>query len=69
MSNKGEEEEDKEIDYNIEWKVFVDKNPIISDIISRSDFRFFMLSKQAKEKAQNYTNKKGKDAEVLNYKA
>jgi hypothetical protein len=64
-----EEEEEEEIDYEIEWKVFVDKDPIISDLISRSDFRFFSLCKRAKEKAQDYTNKKNKDAEVLSCKA
>jgi hypothetical protein len=48
MSDKGEEEEEKEeeeeeLDYNIKWKVLVRKKPIISDIISRSEFRFATL--------------------------
>jgi hypothetical protein len=33
-----EEEEEEELDYDIEWKVLVRKKPIISDIISRSEF-------------------------------
>jgi hypothetical protein len=36
MSDKRAEEKE-ELDYNIEWKVLVGKEPIISDIISRLD--------------------------------
>ena len=45
ISNKGEEEEEEEedIDYDIEWRVLLGKEPIICDIINRSDFRFFKL--------------------------
>jgi hypothetical protein len=70
MSDKGEEEEEEEedIDYDIEWRVLLGKEPIICDIINRSDFRFFKLCTQAKEKAQEYTNKLKKDAEALNCK-
>ena len=72
MSDKEEEEEEEEeeqIDYDIEWKVLLGKDPIISDIIGRSDFRFVRLCKNAKNKAQEYTNKKKRDAEVINCKA
>jgi hypothetical protein len=37
------DEEEEELDYDIEWKVLVGKEPIMSDIISRSDFRFATL--------------------------
>jgi hypothetical protein len=36
-------EEEEELDYDIKWKVLVGKKPIMSDIISRSDFRFVTL--------------------------
>jgi hypothetical protein len=35
VSNQGAEEEEEELDYDIEWKVLVGKEPIISDIIRR----------------------------------
>jgi hypothetical protein len=68
LSDKGVEEE-AELDYDIEWKVLLGKEPIISDIISRSGFLFATLCWKAKEKAQIHTNKKKRDAEVLNCKA
>jgi hypothetical protein len=48
MSDKGaeekeEEEEEEELNYDIEWKVLVRKEPIINNIISRSEFRFATL--------------------------
>ena len=49
--DKEEEEEEEKLDYNIEWKVLIRKEPIISDIISRQDFRFATLYKKAKKKA------------------
>jgi hypothetical protein len=69
VSNQGAEEEEEELDYDIEWKVLVGKEPIISDIIRRQDFLFATLCKKVKEKAQEHTNKKKKDAEALNCKA
>ena len=39
-STDGEEEEKEEIGYDIEWKVIIDKEPILGDLIRRSDFRF-----------------------------
>jgi hypothetical protein len=45
MSDEGEEEEKEkeDMDYNIEWRILLGKEPIIYDIINRSDFRFFKL--------------------------
>lgn len=44
------------------------KEPIISDIVSHSEFRFATLCGKTKEKAQVFTSKK-KDVEILSYKA
>jgi hypothetical protein len=68
VSDKGAEEEEEELDYEVEWKVLLRKEHIISDIISRSEFRFATLCWKAKEKAQILTSKK-KDDDVLSYKA
>lgn len=57
----GDEEEKEEIDYDIEWKVLMDKEPIIGDLIRRSDFRLNSLCLQAKGKAQDRANSKDKD--------
>jgi hypothetical protein len=49
-SDKGDKEEEEGLDYNIEWKVFIGKEPLLSDIISRSNFWFATLCGKAKEK-------------------
>lgn len=67
-SKEGEEDKDEE-DYNIEWKVFIDKNLIISDLISRSDFRFSTLCINGRAKAQAHAQKKNKDIQALSCKA
>jgi hypothetical protein len=47
---KEENKEEKKLDYNIEWKVFIGKESLLSDIISRLNFWFATLYGKAKEK-------------------
>jgi hypothetical protein len=55
----------RRVHYDIEWKVLIDKEPIIGDLIRRSDFRLNSLCLQAKGKAQDRVNSKDKNAVKL----
>ncbi len=46
-----QEVEEEEIDYDIEWKVVVDRHPIDKNIIARSGFYISSLRSKAKAKA------------------
>jgi hypothetical protein len=52
----------KKLDYDIKWRVLTRKEPIINNVISRSEFRFASLCRKAKEQTQIHINKKKKDA-------
>jgi hypothetical protein len=43
IENMSDKEEEEDMNYNIEWRVLLEKESIIYDIINRSDFRFFKL--------------------------
>jgi hypothetical protein len=59
LSDKEEEEEDA--DFDIEWRVMIDKQPLIMDVISRSEFYFATRRMEGIEQEQVVANKKGKD--------